>query len=308
MILYILVCLVLAVLIGGAYYAYRISFYSPMEGRDTIKPVTNPNYEPYRPEMRRIFQTLKDRPCEFVTITSYDGLTLSGRYYHCRDGAPLDIGFHGYRSSPLVDFSGGSELSLQLGHNLLLIDQRAHGKSQGRTICFGIKERLDLQKWVEYAVERFGKDVKIMLYGVSMGGATVLMASSLPLPQNVKGIVADCPYSNAMDVILETAKEMPIPQFLVKPFVTLGAKLFGGFDINEIDAAQAVKDTKVPILIIHGDSDTLVPAGMSEVPAKTNPKMVSRFLISGAEHGISYLVDTERYHQLVIDFCEKLLN
>lgn len=308
MILYLILCFILAVIFGGAYYAYRISFYSPMKGRDVVKPVTNPNYDPYRPEMRRIFQTLKERPYEFVTIRSYDGLILAGHYYHVKDGAPLDIGFHGYRSSYLVDFSGGSELSFEMEHNLLLIDQRAHGKSGGRTITFGIKERLDLLKWVEYAVNRFGSDTPIFLYGVSMGGATVLMASNLNLPSNVKGIVADCPYTNVMDIILHVARDMPIPLFLVKPFVIIGAKIYGGFDVNEIDAPTALHDAKVPVLIIHGDGDTLVPCTMSEAAVTANPQKVKRYIIPGAEHGICYLVDTKKYHQLVKTFVADLLN
>ena len=113
--------------------------------------------------MRRIYQQLTNRPCESVTIVSADGLTLSGRYYHVRDGAPLDLCFHGYRSHPFTDFSGGAELSLSMGHNLLLVDQRAHGKSEGRTISFGILERQDVLCWANYAAERFGDQVQIIL-------------------------------------------------------------------------------------------------------------------------------------------------
>jgi len=306
MILYFVLCLILALFLGGAFFAYHKAFYSPMKGRGETKPIVNPSYDPYRPEMRRIFKELNERPCEYVTITSHDGLTLSGRYYHVKDGAPLDIGFHGYRSSAMVDFSGGSALCFELGHNVLLVDQRAHGKSQGRTICFGLKERYDLLCWVEYAIQRFGKDVSILLQGVSMGGATVLMASNMDLPENVKGIIADCPYANAMDIILHVGKEMPIPSWLMKPFVILGAKIFGGFDVTETDAIEAVKQTQIPILIIHGDGDTFVPCSMSAKVKDANPQMVSYHTISGAEHGISYLVDTPKYHALVKDFLASL--
>jgi len=306
MILYFVLCLILALFLGGAFFAYHKAFYSPMKGRGETKPIVNPSYDPYRPEMRRIFKELNERPCEYVTITSHDGLTLSGRYYHVKDGAPLDIGFHGYRSSAMVDFSGGSALCFELGHNVLLVDQRAHGKSQGRTICFGLKERYDLLCWVEYAIQRFGKDVSILLQGVSMGGATVLMASNMDLPENVKGIIADCPYANAMDIILHVGKEMPIPSWLMKPFVILGAKIFGGFDVTETDAIEAVKQTQIPILIIHGDGDTFVPCSMSAKVKDANPQMVSYRTISGAEHGISYLVDTPKYHALVKDFLASL--
>ena len=306
MVLYFLICILLAVLFGGAYYAYRVAFFSPMDNRDRIPPTKGHQYDPYREEMARIYHQLNDRPCEFVTIQSHDGLTLSGRYYHIKDGAPLDIGFHGYRSSPMTDFSGGSELSFSLEHNVLLVDQRAHGKSQGRTITFGILERHDLLRWVHYALERFGKDTRIILYGISMGGATVLMASELELPENVKGIIADCPYASPMDIIMHVAKGMPIPPWLTKPFVILGAKIYGGFDIREADAVRAVKNAKVPILIIHGDADGFVPCDMSDIAAH-NPEKITRYTFPGADHGISYLSDPVRYRQIVTEFMEKVL-
>ena len=168
---------------GGALYSYRIAFFSPKKGRENLPSTASPVYDPYRPHMKELFHKLMERPFEFVTVQSHDGLLLSGRYYHVKDGAPLDIAFHGYRSSPLTDFSGGADLSNSLGHNLLLVDQRSHGKSQGRTITFGLQERYDLLRWVEYARNRFGEDQKILLYGISMGGATVLMASGLELPR-----------------------------------------------------------------------------------------------------------------------------
>ena len=308
MFLFIILCIVIAILLGGAYYAYRVAFFSPLKGRGEVKPITNPNYDPYREEMRRIYRILKDRPFDTVTVTSFDGLTLSGRYYHVKDGAPLDIGFHGYHSSPVVDFSGGSELSFEFQHNLLLVDQRAHGNSEGRTICFGLKERYDLVTWVNYAINRFGKDTQILLYGVSMGATTVLMASGLDLPHNVKGIVADCPFANPMEIIQHVGNDMPIPNWLIRPFVILGARIFGGFDVTETDAVEAVKHTNVPILIIHGEADGFVPCSMSAAVEQANPKMVQRHTIPGAEHGISYLVDRNTYRQLVTEFTKKVLN
>lgn len=306
MILYWIVCIALAAVLGAAFYAYRTAFFSPMKGRGEVKPIQNPSYDPYRPEMRRIYKALNERPYESVTITSHDGLTLHGRYYHVKDGAPLDIGFHGYKSFCIVDFSGGCNISFETGHNLLLVDQRAHGKSQGYTIAFGLKERHDLLKWLDYAIARFGQEIEIFLYGVSMGGATVLMASEMDLPKNVKAIIADCPYGNALDIILEVGKSMPIPTWIMKPMVILGARIFGGFDLLETDAVRAVKHTKVPILIIHGDGDTFVPISMSKAVADANPDMVTHHTIAGAEHGISYLVDTVKYKKYVADFMASL--
>ena len=305
MLFVVLLCVMLALLAGG-YYAYRVAFYSPKKGRDRSPSFQNPKYDPYREEMVRLYSQLRDHPCEFVTIRSRDGLILSGRYYHIQDGAPLDIGFHGYRSSPLTDFSGGSELSFRLGHNVLLVEQRAHGRSEGHTIAFGILERWDVLSWTNYAVERFGKDTKINLYGVSMGAATVLMAADLNLPANVKAIIADCPYSSPGAIIRKVAGEMHLPARLVWPFVKLGARIYGGFDIEELDAARAVKNARIPILILHGEADGFVPCEMSDIAAE-NPGMVTRYTFPGADHGLSYLVDTPRYQKIVTKFMENVL-
>lgn len=307
MLIYLFLLLFIAVVFGGAYYAYRIAFYSPDAGRDSLPVMVSSAYDPYREEMRKLFRQLQDRPFEFVTAESHDGLLLSGRYYHVADGAPLDICFHGYRSSPLTDFSGGSSLSQELGHNLLLVDQRAHGKSQGRTITFGIKERRDVLQWVRYAVERFGEDVQILLYGISMGGATVLMASDLELPKNVKGIIADCPYASPMDIILHVGKGNPIPNWLIRPLVRLGAWVYGGFVLDETDAIRSVEQAKVPILILHGEADTFVPPEMSDI-VSVNPQLVSRHTVANANHGLSFLENTPQYCRIVKDFVYRVLN
>ena len=306
MLLVVLLLVLADAILGGAYYGYRVAFYSPPRKEAPVIHMEGTPFEPYRQEITRLYRQIRDRECEFVTIRSQDGLILSGRYYHVQDNAPLDIGFHGYRSGPFSDFAGGSELSFHLGHNLLLVDQRAHGKSQGSTITFGIRERQDVLCWIEYALERFGSETKILLYGVSMGAATVLMASELPLPDNVKGIIADCPYSVPMDVILHVGKSNPMPQCLIRPFVWLGARIYGGFDLLEMDTIQAVRKSRTPILIIHGEADGFVPCEMSEAPCQANPDFVRRVTFPGADHAISYLVDTPRYWQEVIQFLEAL--
>ncbi len=304
----ILFLLILAVIIlGGSYYSYRIAFYSPPALRGKTPSVKAPQYDPYRPRMREIYRALADRPCEIVTIRSHDGLTLSARYYHVADGAPLDICCHGYKSHPFTDFSGGSQLCFAMGHNVLLIDQRAQHNSQGKCMTFGILERYDVLDWVNYAIDRFGSELKITLYGVSMGGATLLMAAELPLPENVKGIVADGPFAVPVEIILDVGRKLHYPQNLIRPFLYIAAWLYGGFRLGETDAVKAVKNTKVPIVILHGEADSYVPCAMSEPVALANPHMVRRYTFPGAEHAISYLVDTERYSKIVTEFSEEIL-
>ena len=299
--------LIIALFLGGAYYAYRISFYSPQEGRDREPFFEGSIYTPYHGIMKQLHQQLMARECEIVTVKSQDGLTLSGRYYHVRDGAPVDICFHGYRSTWKTDFSGGSQLSREMGHNLLLIDQRAHGKSQGSTITFGLLERLDLVQWVNYITERFGGSTSIFLYGISMGGATVLMAPQEQLPPNVRGIIADCPYANALEIICHVGREKPVPNWLIKPFALLGARIFGGFNLQETDARKEIARAKIPVLIIHGDADSFVPREMSDLTA-CNPGYITRHTFPGAEYAVSFLLDPDRYRAIVTEFVNNCLS
>lgn len=298
---------VAAVFLGGAYYAYRISFFSPTEGREKEPFFEGSIYTPHHAVMKQLYAQLMQRRCEIVTVQSRDGLTLTGYYFHIRDNAPVDICFHGYRSTWKTDFCGGSDLSYQMGHNLLLIDERAHGKSQGKNITFGLLERLDLVQWVNYITNRFGSDTPIFLYGVSMGGATVLMAPQEQLPANVKGIIADCPFANALEIISHVGKEKPVPRWLIKPFALLGAALFGGFRLNKTDARKELAKAKIPVLIIHGEADTLVPPEMSDLVSR-NPKYITRHTFPGAEHAVSYLVDTERYSAIIKEFVKSCLS
>lgn len=303
----VILAVLVAVVLLGAWFAYRLAFYSPKKNRQAIPATEGAQYDPYRQEMARIYNRLQARSFEPVTIRSRDGLTLFGRYYHVKDGAPVCIGFHGYRSSAMTDFSGGSELTECMEQNLLLVDQRAHGKSEGSTIAFGILEREDCLRWIEYVLRRFGPETKILLYGISMGAATVLMASGLSLPQQVRGIVADCPYASAREIICKVAGDMHLPGKLAYPFVALGARLFGGFSLDQTDAVRAVKEARVPILILHGEADSFVPEQMSAQVAQANPELVQRHTFPGAAHGISCLTDPVRYRQLIEKFVAEVL-
>jgi len=169
---------------------------------------------------------------------------------------------HGYRGSAIRDFCGGAKLARALGHGVLLIDERAHGKSGGRTIGFGVTERWDCLSWTEEVRRRLG-DVKVILSGVSMGAATVLMASELPLPETVVGVVADCPFSSPEEIIAVVAGRMGLPVRIAMPVIRLSARLLGGFNLREADAVRAVRSLKVPVLLIHGEDDRFVPCDMS---------------------------------------------
>ena len=169
---------------------------------------------------------------------------------------------------------------------------------------FGLTERLDLPLWAAWLSAHCGAETPLYLAGISMGAATVLMAAGLELPDNVRCVVADCPYSTPGDIIRSVCRRTGLPAGLLWPFVWLGARFFGGFDINAASAVEAVKKARVPILIFHGEDDRYVPCAMSAEIAAANPAIVERHTFPGAAHGLSFLVDPVRYKALLTDFLQ----
>jgi len=297
-----------AIFVVIVFAVYLKAFHSAKSQRN--KPYKMPageQYLPYKEQTRQMVEVLEARPFESVSIVSHDGLRLVGQYYHCRDGAPLDIGVHGYRGTIERDFCGGSALSFAAGHHVLLVEQRAQGRSEGHAMTFGVIERQDCLAWIRYAVHRFGEDTKIVIYGVSMGATTVLMASGMDLPKQVCGIIADCPFSTPLAIIRKVARDRHLPPLLADLFAPIGARLYAGFDLRGASAVEAVKQAKVPILLIHGEDDRFVPCEMSREIAAAGGERISLNTFPQAGHGLSYLTDHPRYRRLVEDFWETVL-
>ena len=306
------ILLILTILVVlTAYICYHISFRATKRVMDEDVQIHLPDGEQYmkvREGIEKCVTDMLNRPFEPVTITTFDGKKLYARYYHVADGAPLQIQFHGYKSSAVLDFCGGSLYAGKIGHNALVVDQRSHGKSEGNAITFGVLERKDVLSWIEYARSRFGEDVQIILAGLSMGAATVLMATDQPLPSNVVGVMADCPYSSPKAIIKKVCRvEMRLPVKPLYPFIKLGARLFAGFDLEESSAVSAVKNTPVPILILHGTGDRFVPCDMSHEIHATNPEMITLVTIPDAGHGLCYMTEPKMYEDAMQEFFKKIL-
>lgn len=308
MIIWILIPITLILLILlVSYYTYYVAFYSPPHKRGSLDtPMTGAQYEAVAEHIYRAAHIMERYPCEEITIRSFDGCVLFGRYYHMRDGAPLEIIFHGYRSCAFRDCSGGHSLSRKMGFNVLAVDQRAHGKSGSCTITFGVHERRDCLSWIEYANQRFGPDTPIILSGISMGAATVLMATGLKLPENVSCIIADSAYSAPSAIIEKVCEDLRYPVALCRPFIHLGAWLFGHFRLNSCTARDAVSFSKVPVLLIHGEDDLLVPCSMSHEIAAHCASGSTVCIFPGAGHGLSYLIDPMRYEKIIYEFLKNL--
>lgn len=301
----LIVTVLIAAVLWLSRFCYRMAFYSLNEREQDLYVIPpGKQYEAVADQILELIYEVDQLSYELVSITARDGLHLVGRYYHFKDGAPVQILFHGYRSNGRREFSGNNRIAMNLGFNVIVVDERAHGKSGGHTITFGIKERFDCLAWAEYAAERFGPDVPIVLAGVSMGAATVLMASSLPLPSNVAAIIADCPYSSPGEIIRKVSGDVKLPPVLSYPFVVIGALLFGKFKLWETSAVEAVKHTRIPILLIHGDDDRFVPCEMSEKIYAACVGASELIIFPGAGHALSYFTDTALYEKTVEDFLK----
>lgn len=295
----------LAAVLVIAYICYRMAFYAPRKEEPQTDEIQIPEgeiYEVFREPMEKWAREVRAMKCEQMSTTSFDGLRLSGRFYEYAPGAPIELMFHGYRGSAERDLSGGVQRCFALGRSALIVDQRCSGKSGGHVITFGIREHKDCLSWLGFMRERFGSDVKIILTGISMGASTVLMAAGERLPDNVIGVLADCGYSSPKEIICKVICQMGLPVKLSYPFVKLGARLFGGFDLEENSPVEAMKKATVPVIFFHGEDDDFVPCEMSRqnYDACASRKML--VTVPGAGHGLSYPVAPERYLQALRDF------
>lgn len=294
---------------GSCYVCFKMAFYvsnkEKIKKEDDMPP--GDVYLPYYEQMREWRRELKTFKQEEVSITSHDGLTLRGTYYEQFEGEPVEIMFHGYRGYLERDLCGGLQRCHKLKKNVLAVDHRGHGNSDGNITTFGIKERYDVKSWAEYACNRFGKDVKLIVTGISLGAATVLMASSLSLPESVVGVIADCGFSSPKEIICSVIRQMHLPPKIFYPFVKLGARIFGRFDIEETSAEEELRKTNLPVMLIHGDQDDLVPCEMSLKNKKASKGVCELEIFEGAGHGTAYLSDPDRYVKVLKDFENKYL-
>ena len=288
-----------------AYICFRLVFYVQRKNAQPTEELPLPYgkiYEPFHPLMKKWILEARSFKHEHVYIKSFDGLTLHAKYFECEPNAVLEIMFHGYRGSAERDLSGGIQRCFALGRNVLLVDQRTSCGSEGNVISFGINEHKDCLAWVDYALKQFGPDVKLVLTGISMGASTVLMAAGKPLPPNVVGILADCGFSSPKEIIKKCAKDVGIPANLIYPFIKLGARLFGHFDLEEYSPLEAMKTCKLPVIFFHGEDDTFVPCDMSRVLHEACTSAKQLVTVKGAGHGLVYLIDNDRYFHAVTKF------
>lgn len=241
-------------------------------------------------------------------ITSSDKLKLhSYKVTNQNNSNKWVIAVHGYTSEG-INMSTYAKHYYDNGYNVLIPDLRAHGLSEGNYIGMGWYDRLDIISWINYILNE-NPNAEIILHGVSMGAATVLMTSGEEIPSNVKAIVADCGYTSVWDEFAYQLDDLfSLPEFPILNVSSMVAKIRAGYFLGEASSLEQVKNSKTPILYIHGDKDDFVPYYMMEELYNATSSEKEMLTIKGAEHAKASEIDPETYWNTVNNFINKYMN
>lgn len=266
----------------------------------------NPVYDKYKDLMAEGANYFFSLNPQEVWVTSHDNLKLCGMFYENPNSRGTVIFMHGYHGNPFTDFGPVLKHFKDMGFSLLLPYQRAHGKSKGKYLTFGVKECKDCLAWAKYVAQKY-PNRSIALHGISMGGATVGMASSLPdLPKEVKIIANDCGFTSPDAIISSVRKSMKLPFFPFQLIVRLYARVFAKFSLTENDASKCYNKSRLPALFIHGEEDDFVPYYMgAQNYEKSNASDKIMISVKGAGHGLAYIIEPERVTKELTDFYNK---
>ena len=288
---------------GGSAYFYRRTMKRGNAKKERTIKMAGTDWNQYMPLIQKRKEAMLEQPHEDVFCVSEDGLQLHATYFPYGDRRKIVICFHGYTSQGMSDYVGLSDYYRRQGFSMLLVDERAHGDSEGEYIGFGCLDRIDALMWIDWVLQQCGEETQILLHGTSMGGATVLMSSGLALPEQVKGIISDCGFTSAKEVFTHVLHSMyHLPAFPMIQIASLVNKKKAGYGLDECNAAKEVQKAEVPILLIHGDADTFVPCSMCEKIYENCASDKKMLIVKGAAHAESYYKDMEVYENALDDF------
>ncbi len=248
------------------------------------KDISGTVFEKYKDLYKEVIPKVQAMPHERVYVTSSDGTKLAGDFFD--NGSDDTVIFvHGFSSNKYNNFAKPAD-DLKDRVNFLMIDQRAHNDSGGKWVTFGILEQYDLCAWAKWAAER--KPGKIFVYGVSMGAATAGFASDKLDPSRVAGIIMESGFKSPYTMLYDSSVGKYTVVKILTPFMALFARIFIGIDLRQ-KVADSLRNTKIPVLFIHGTKDVKVPLAHScynsEVCASENRKLI----IEGGEHAVTYI-------------------
>lgn len=242
-----------------------------------------------------------------VTIKNRKGLTLHAtEFRNPSNSNTWAITIHGWTNVKRENSSYAMEF-YRRGFNVLIPDLRGHDNSESKFVSMGWLDRLDIVDWINSIVSENPK-AKIIIHGVSMGGATTMMTTGEELPENVALAIEDCGYTSVKDIFVDQCiRKYHMPPKIVIPAATFVNKIMNGFFFGEASAVEQLKKSKTPTLFIHGDKDDFVlPENLNKVYAACAAKK-EKYIVKGAEHALSSHWFHEEYWRVVDAFLAKYL-
>ena len=276
---------------------------------DLEKNLNRLEYREFKAQILKGRDWIDAQQPETVEITSFDGLRLRAELIVHPQACGTLMLFHGWYGSTVTDFGFAIQEYYDRNLNLLLVHQRAQGKSEGRYMTFGIRERHDVHAWTKWHAARFGQELPILLAGLSMGATTVLMSCGEPFAENVRGVIADCGFTMPHDIMTSVVRSMHLPAKLIVPLIGMQTKLFAGFGLREYSTVEAMRRMTLPIFFAHGEADTFVPCRMSvEAYEACQSKDKALLLVPNAAHGKSFPRAPEKYRACLNELFDRALS
>ncbi len=302
-VLYLLLGIVLLILVSGGY----TFFFACRRGKELPwgepEKLVGTSHEKYKNLIAGSIAYLQAHNTREIYVTSQDGFKLHGLWVPAPNPKGTILLAHGYRSSKLLDFGMVLSFYQEKGLNILLPTQRAHGKSEGRYITFGVKESRDMLCWLDWH-NKHNPNLPLVLSGLSMGASTVLFMADYDLPPNVKAIIADCGFTSPAAIISKVFRQVThLPAVPSVWAAELFARVFAGFSLYACSSVKALENCRLPVLLAHGLADDFVPNEMSRQAYAACKSKKELLLAENAGHGLSFLREPEKYKALV----EKIL-
>lgn len=248
-------------------------------------------------------KALRAKDVQTVRIYGRDGATLVGHWRPGKSPGRVILAMHGWRSSWHRDFGIVADFWYEHGCSVLFAEQRGQGSSGGEYMAFGMMERYDCLAWAQWLNRNVSATLPIYLAGVSMGATTVLMASALAMPPNVRGIVADCGFTSPRAIWQHVARNnLHLPYGPRAALVDALCKRKIHMASGDCSTVEALKKSRIPVLFVHGTDDRFVPVEMTYENYKACAAPKRLFVVPGADHGGSYLRDRKGYEQAILDF------
>lgn len=249
------------------------------------------------------FKPFRELPFESADIISFDGLRLHADFLRGEPGTKVTMIFcHGYKSEAAFDFAAMYDFYRSLGYNLVYLNMRAHGKSGGKYIGFGVLDRFDVQSWAKKVAELF-PDTSIFLHGMSMGAASILQSADLELDPAVCGIIADCGFSSTNEVfrnLVGGLYHLPATPF-VDIFEAVN-RMTAGYGFTDADSVRSMERSRLPLAYICGDCDRYVPLDMAMRIYNACVQDKVLLIAEGAGHAASFMTENEKYKNLITEF------